>query len=170
MIRALIDRDIDAYIALRQRALRECPLAFSSSAANDFASSRESLEPSIARAPEWMIFGAFASDTLAGAVGLFRARQAKAAHRMQLWGMYVAPEHRAHGLGAKLLDASIAHARFLGNVAWIDLSVTTVAGAARRLYERAGFVAWGTQRDALRHEGHGADEIHMSLQVAGGIF
>lgn len=162
MIRKLAEADLDAYIALRQRALRECPLAFSSSAENDFASSRESLLPQIARAPEWMLFGAF-DDALVGSVGLFRARHAKAAHRMQLWGMYVAPAARGRGFGAQLLDAAVAHARELG-AAWVDLSVTSAADAARRLYERAGFVLWGTQGDALRHEGHVADEHHMALR------
>jgi GNAT superfamily N-acetyltransferase len=166
MIRALSEEDIDAYIALRQRALREHPLAFSSSADNDFASSHDSLRPQLARAPEWMLFGAFADDTLAGSVGLYRARHAKAAHRMQLWGMYVAPEHRGRGLGAQLLEAAIAHARALGDAAWIDLGVTTAADDARRLYERAGFVAWGTQHDVLRCEGHVADEHHMALRIS----
>lgn len=163
MIRKLAEADLDAYIALRQRALRECPLAFSSSAENDFASSRESLLPQIARAPEWMLFGAF-DDALVGSVGLFRARHAKAAHRMQLWGMYVAPAARGRGFGAQLLDAAVAHARELG-AAWVDLSVTSAADAARRLYERAGFVLWGTQGDALRYEGHVADEHHMALDL-----
>jgi ribosomal protein S18 acetylase RimI-like enzyme len=167
MIRALGNDDLDAYIALRQRGLRECPLAFSSSAETDFASSPEALRPQIARAPEWMIFGAFLDSALAGAVGLYRARHAKAAHRMQLWGMYVAPEHRGRGLGARLLEAAIAHARALGGVATIDLSVTSAAEAARRLYERAGFVAWGTQHDALRHEGQVAEEHHLALRIAG---
>ncbi|HEX6095329.1 MAG TPA: GNAT family N-acetyltransferase [Thermoanaerobaculia bacterium] len=165
MIRALGDEDIDAYIALRQRALREHPLAFSSSADTDFVSTPDSLRPQLARAPDWMIFGAFESDTFAGAVGIYRGRHAKTAHRMQLWGMYVAPEHRGRGLGAQLLDAAIAHARARGDVAWIDLGVTTAAGAARRLYERAGFITWGTQHDVLRCEGHVADEHHMALRI-----
>jgi ribosomal protein S18 acetylase RimI-like enzyme len=165
MIRALGVNDLDAYVALRQRALRECPLAFSSSAENDFASSHDTLRAQMTQAPHWMLFGAFTGDVLAGAAGLYRVRHAKAAHRMQLWGMYVAPEQRGRGLGAALLDAAITHARTLGDVAWIDLSVTTAADAARRMYERAGFAAWGTQRDALRYEGHAVDEHHMALAV-----
>lgn len=165
MIRALLDGDLDAYVALRRRSLGESPLSFSSSPQQDFASSPESLGPQIARAPDWMLFGAFDAEVLAGAVGLFRARHPKAAHRMQLWGMYVAPERRGRGFGARLLDAAIAHARALGDVAWIDLSVTSAANAARRLYEEAGFVAWGTQLDALHYEGHVADEHHMALRI-----
>ena len=161
MIRPLDEHDLDAYVALRLRSLRECPLAFSASPEQDVAWSRESLQ----RAPEWMLFGAFEGATLAGAAGLMRARHAKTAHRMQLWGMYVAPEHRGRGFGAQLLEAAIAHARSLAGVAWIDLSVTSAAVTARRLYERAGFTSWGTTTDALRYDGDAADEHHMTLRL-----
>ena len=100
MIRVLAVNDVEAYIALRQRALRECPLAFSASAESDFASSRESLLPQLQRRPEWMLFGAFDGASLAGAVGLMRSRHGKAAHRTHVWGMHVAPEHRGRAFGA----------------------------------------------------------------------
>jgi GNAT superfamily N-acetyltransferase len=165
VIRTLTDDDIDAYIALRQRALRECPLAFASSPENDFASSHEVLEAQLDRAPDWMLFGAFEDETLAGTVGLFRTQHPKSAHWMQLWGMYVAPERRSRGLGERLLEAAIAHARGVRDVAWIDLGVTTAAEDARRLYERAGFTIWGTQPEALRYEGHAVDQHYMALRL-----
>jgi len=165
MIRALGEEDFDAYIALRQQALRECPLSFSASAEDDFASSHDSLRQQLALAPDWVIFGAFDRGALAGSVGLFRQRRVKTAHRAQIWGMYVAPAYREHGFGARLLDAAIARARALPGIAWIDLDVTTAASAARRPYERAGFQVWGTRRDALRLEGHAVEEHHMSLQI-----
>jgi RimJ/RimL family protein N-acetyltransferase len=163
MIRALGEKDFDAYIALRQQALRECPLSFSASAEDDFASSHDSLRKHLAT--DSVLFGAFDGDALAGAVGLFRQRRAKSAHRALIWGMYVAPGQREHGLGARLLQAAIAHARTLPGIAWIDLDVTAAAPAARRLYERAGFQVWGTRQDALRNEGHAVDEHHMALQI-----
>lgn len=163
MIRALGEKDFDAYIALRQQALRECPLSFSASAEDDFASSHDSLQKQLA--PDWVLFGSFDGDALAGTVGLMRQRRTKSAHRAVIWGMYVAPAHREHGLGARLLDAAIGHARTLPGVTWIDLDVTTAAPAARRLYERAGFQVWGTRPDALRNEGHVVDEHHMALRI-----
>lgn len=165
MIRALGEKEFDTYIALRQQALRECPLSFSASAEDDFASSPDSLRNQLALAPDWVLFGAFDGDALAGAVGLFRQRRAKSAHRAVIWGMYVAPAQREHGFGAQLLDAAIAHARTLPGVAWIDLDVTTAAPAARRLYERAGFQVWGTRTDGLRNEGHVVDEHRMALRI-----
>lgn len=165
MIRTLTEEDIDAFITLRQRALRECPLAFAASADNDFASSPETLRTQIARAPDWMIFGAFEGAALAGSVGVIRPHHSKSAHCLDLWGMYVAPEHRGRGVGAQLLDAAIAHARGMNGVAWIKLGVTAAAEDARRLYERAGFTIWGTQPDSLRYEGHAVDQHYMALRI-----
>ena len=37
---------------------------------------------------------------------------------------------------------------------------------ARRLYERAGFEIWGTEPEALRHDGQSVAEHHMALHIA----
>jgi RimJ/RimL family protein N-acetyltransferase len=165
MIRPLAEADLEAYVALRRRSLIEEPLSFAASPSDDFASSATALREQMRQAPYWMLFGAFDGDTLAGAAGLLSNRRAKSAHKLILWGMYVAPSHRGRGLGRALVAACIAHARSLEGVDKIHLSVTSAASEARRLYERAGFRIWGTDRDALRHEGHAVDEHHMALEL-----
>lgn len=164
MIRVIQESDFDAYIALRQRSLRECPLAFSAAPDDDFASSRESLRAQTAMAPSWVIFGAFDGDALVGALGFIRKRRVKAEHRAQIWGVYVAPEHRGRGFGEQLIGAVIEHAR-AQSVDWLDLDVTSAAPEAQRLYRRMGFQEWGTRTDVLRHEGHVVDEHHMALRI-----
>ena len=164
MIRPLTEDDLPAYVALRRRSLLSEPLSFGASPENDFASSADALREQMRRGPDWMLCGAF-DEVLVGAAGLLRGRHAKAAHRMTLWGMYVEPSQRGRGFGRGLLDACIAHARTVDGVARIDLSVTSAAGEARRLYERAGFRLWGTERDALRCEGQAVDEHHMALDL-----
>lgn len=163
IIRPLGERDLAEYAALRLQSLLESPLAFGASPPDDVP--LEALRASMRRAPDWMLFGAFVDGVLAGAAGLLRNRHVKAAHAMHLWGMYVAPAHRHRGLGRALLDACIAHARSQGGVTVVQLGVTSAANEARRLYERAGFTRWGTQREALRHEGHAVDEHHMALEL-----
>ena len=174
MIRALMAEDLEAYVALRQEALRDTPLAFASSPDDDFASNIDGLRESIRKAPDWMIFGAFddrligsAFDgrRLIGTAGLFRDRHVKAAHKLHLWGMYVTPSTRGRGLGAELMDAAIAHARTIPGIDWIFLGVSSAAPAARRLYERKGFQHWGTEPDALREDGQSVDEYRMALRL-----
>jgi RimJ/RimL family protein N-acetyltransferase len=163
MIRPLGEDDLEVYATLRRQSLLESPLSFISSPEDDV--SVEALRVSMRRGPDWMLFGAF-DGALVGAAGLLRERHLKAAHRVHLWGMYVAPSHRHRGLGRALLDACIAHARSVSGVTAIHLGVTTAAAEARRLYESAGFRVWGTQPDALRHEGHAVDEHHMALSLS----
>ena len=164
MIRALRDDDIDAYVELRRKSLLDAPLAFSASPEDDFAASAANLREQLRTGPAWAIYGAFDPD-LAGFVGLFRDRHLKSAHKVHVWGMYVAPPYRRRGLAAALLDAAIRHARSLPGVARIALSVNSSAPEARRLYERAGFKLWGSEPDALRYGGQSTLEHHMELDL-----
>jgi RimJ/RimL family protein N-acetyltransferase len=164
MIRQIRDEDAEAYAALRRAALVDAPLAFGASPIDDFVSTPEAVRGQLRGAPAWVLLGAFEPD-LVGAVGLMRDRHVKASHKAHLWGMYVAPGQRHRGVGAALVRAAIDHARTLPGVSWVHLEVTSAAPAARRLYERAGFEAWGTEPDALRHGGETASEHHMALDL-----
>ena len=79
--------------------------------------------------------------------------------------MYVAPSHRRRGIGAELVRAAIRQARALPGVEWVHLAVSSAAPEAQRLYERLGFEVWGTEPDALRHDGRIASEHHMALRL-----
>jgi RimJ/RimL family protein N-acetyltransferase len=164
MIRQLRDNDAEAYVNLRRQALLESPLAFASSPADDFASSPDAVREQLRRAAESVIIGAF-REYLVGAVGLYRDRHMKSAHKAHLWGMYVVPIHRGQGIASELLDAALRHARALPGVSFVQLSVSSAAPGAQRLYERAGFRIWGTEPDALRHDGQSVVEHHMALKL-----
>jgi len=164
MIRELGDDDAQAYIELRREALSESPLAFASSPEDDVAASAEAVRELLRHAPESVILGAFRQH-LVGAVGLYRDRHLKSSHKAHLWGMYVLPGHRRQGVGSELLDAVLRHARGLTGVSWVHLCVTSAAPEAQRLYERAGFRVWGTEPDALRHNGVTVTDYHMALHL-----
>lgn len=164
MIRELQECDVEAYVELRGQSLVDSPLAFAASPGDDFVSSPDRVRQQLQTGADWVIFGAFQPD-LVGAVGLFRGRHPKASHKAHVWGMYVVPGHRGQGIGAELLDAAVRHARALPGVSSVHLGVTSAASEARRLYERAGFQVWGTEPDALRHEGQAVDEHHMALRL-----
>jgi len=153
------------YAAFRLAALQDSPLSFMSSPEDDSACSPEIVRERLKTGPpNSIIIGAFAPE-LVGTLGLYRDPHIKAAHKVHLWGMYVAPPHRRSGIGAQLLDAAIQHARSIPGVTAIRLSVSSTAPAAQRLYERAGFRIWGREPDSLRHNGQGANEHHMILQL-----
>jgi RimJ/RimL family protein N-acetyltransferase len=174
VIRLLRGDDAEAFLALRQQALREEPMAFLSAPDDDVARTVDAVRALLQQAPgAAVVVGAFArrvaaapaETMLVGFLGMHRDRHHKAAHKVHLWGTYVAPAHRGRGIAAALLAATLAHARTLPGVVWAHLSVSDTAPAARRLYERAGFRHWGTEPDALRHGGRSADEHHLALRL-----
>ncbi|MBS1911375.1 MAG: GNAT family N-acetyltransferase [Bacteroidetes bacterium] len=166
LIRLLDERDAEPYYHLRRGSLIESPLAFGSSVADDRASTLDAVRDMLSRAPDAVVIGAFVPE-LAGAVGLIRNHQIKSSHRAFIWGMYVSPGHRGGGIGPRLIEAALAHARSLPGVTTVHLSVTEAAEGARRIYERAGFRVWGAEPDALRHEGRSLTEYHMVLRLEG---
>ena len=165
MIRQLRPEDAEVYANFRRAALLDTPLAFAASPEDDMACSGEAVRERLKQGG--VIFGAF-DPALVGTLGLYRDQHIKAAHKVHLWGMYVAPEHQQQGIGAKLLDAAVQYARSLPDITLIRLSVSSAAPAAQRLYERAGFRIWGTEPDSLRHNGQSVTEYHMVLQIGQG--
>jgi RimJ/RimL family protein N-acetyltransferase len=64
------------------------------------------------------------------------------------------------------VHAALDHARTLPGTSWVHLAVSEAAPEARRLYERAGFTVWGTEPDALRHDGRTVVEHHMAFRIS----
>jgi ribosomal protein S18 acetylase RimI-like enzyme len=164
LIRALDEADAEAYVALRAEALLDSPLSFASAPGDDVASDVEFVRGRLRDRSGDAIFGAF-DDALVGSVSAIREGHLKSAHKLNVFGMYVAPAQRRRGTGAMLIAAVIEYARGLPGVDWIHLSVSSSAEEALRLYRGVGFDVWGTEPDALRHDGCSVDEHHMALRL-----
>jgi ribosomal protein S18 acetylase RimI-like enzyme len=164
----LLDRaDAPAYQALRLQALRDSPHAFSASHDDEAGRSLDEVAARLAPAADGSVrmFGIFEGDELAGFVALIHPQREKLRHGAELAGMYVAPAFRRYGLGAALLQAVIAHARSIGGLRQLELSVNATNAAAKALYRAAGFVTWGVQPRALRIDGVFHDEEHQQLRL-----
>ena len=66
---------------------------------------------------------------------------------------------------AALLRGAIDVARSRPGVRSVRLTVTDGNAPAIRLYESQGFVAWGTEPDAMRWDGQSVTEWHMDLRL-----
>ena len=163
IIRRLSVADAPTYRELRLRALREHPLAFTSDTeseqARPLAWSQERLS-----GKDGAFWGAFHAGDLLGMVGLERARRAKEQHKGTVVGMYVAPEIAGRGAGAALMDALLCHAQGQGMTCLV-LTVTEGNGVAQRVYERAGFRAFGVEPRAIRVDGRYHGKIHLVLEL-----
>jgi RimJ/RimL family protein N-acetyltransferase len=165
-IRTLAAADAEAYTALRQESLVDSPLGFLSSPEDDVAAAVERTRLMLASGTS-VLFGAFA-EGLVGIVGIRQDDHVKGAHKAHVWGMYVTPAWRRHGVGSGLVRAALDHAVTLPGVTWVHLGVSDAMPAAERLYASLGFERWGSEPEALQHEGRMADEHHMALRLPQG--
>ena len=147
----LTPRDASAYRALMLQAYAQHPQAFTSSVAERAVLPliwwKQRLSEA-SRAAD-VVFGVRDGDDLVAAVGLGFDVREKARHKATLFGMYVAPEARQHGLGAALVQRALACARSRAGVKLVQLTVTEGNHAAQALYERHGFVAFGLEPMAV---------------------
>ncbi len=165
-IRRLLPDDAEAYRALRLRALREHPDAFTSSHAEESEIPLVTTERRLApQSADW-VFGGFVAEELTALAGLSREPRAKNRHKANVFGMYVAPEHGRRGIGAALLRRVTETAQVEG-IEQLVLTVTDTNVAARSLYEKVGFRSFGVEPRAIRVN-HGVecvyyDKNHMIL-------
>lgn len=163
LIRPLTAADVLPYKSLRDEALECAPESFSS----DHAASVN--RPASAYAPRFgapasghFFLGAFAPDgPLLGCIGCERELLPQQRHSARLVSMMVAPAAQRRGIGQQLLAASIEQAAQVAGLEQLTLSVTASNHHVVRLYERAGFRAWGLLPRAIVVQGAGYDQLHM---------
>ena len=165
-IRRLVPADLPAYKRLRDAALVAFPESFSSDPAPerspDSYLSRLGLQR---REGGEFTLGAWRVGELIGAVSCERDERAKVRHIGHVIGMMVSAEAQGQGVGAKLLQACIAEARAADGLVMLTLTVTAGNAAAVRLYERAGFVYYGSLPRAIRVDGvyHAKNQMVLAL-------
>jgi len=166
-IRRITKDDADAIFALRLEALQTNPEAFGSTyeetVENWTAESYASRIPDVDS--DNVIFCAELEGKLVGMMGFLRSTRTKTRHAADIWGVYVSPTVRGQKIGKKLLDATLDHANHCDDLTIVNLTVITDNQAAIKLYESAGFIAWGTQPDALRAGDTSYDELWMCYRI-----
>jgi ribosomal protein S18 acetylase RimI-like enzyme len=156
-IRRLAPADAALYRDIRLEGLRCNPEAFGSTFAAENARPLSFFSDRIGGS---QTFGAFDGSELVGIATLLVREGPKEAHKGLLVGMYVRPSARRAGVGRRLVEAivELAHQR----VELIQLAVVSDNQQARRLYERLGFVEYGIEKKALKHDGRYSDEVLMA--------
>ena len=104
---------------------------------------------------------------VAGYVKLVRPHPLAASdHVLLINGLAVEPERRRLGIGRALMDAAVVEAKARG-ARRLTLRVLGPNEPARRLYESAGFVVEGVQREYFYLEGEYVDDVLMALDLVG---
>ncbi len=170
-VRELTEADVEAYWAVRLRALREEPEAFGSSyeESKDRPLAEVTARLRVILEAGNFLLGAWDGDgqseeRLVGIVAFERAPGRKNRHIGDIFQMYVVSEARGKGYGRALMEALIARAGALDGLEQHILAVVTSNPAAIALYRTLGFEVYGVQRKALKlGEGHYLDEQLMVL-------
>lgn len=161
-VRRLTPADASAYRALRLRALREHPEAFTSSYEEECERPETQSEDRLRHGAAF--WGVFVAGQLVGMVGLDREQRVKNRHKGTVVAMYVAPEFARRGAGRALMQALVAHARATGLESLV-LTVTHGNDAARELYERIGFASFGIEPHAIKVGARAYAKNHMALAL-----
>lgn len=160
-LRRLRKDDAEAYRGLRLQGLRECPEAFGADWDDERAKPLQWFAERLAR--NVVVGGWTEGAQLLGIAGLRSSESPKSRHVAQLWGFYVAPEARRRGLAAAMLAALVDDS----SKTLVSIRLTVVASnhAAVRLYESAGFQAFGCEPEALKIGDRYYDELLMRLRL-----
>lgn len=160
LVRPLTPADVASYVALRREMLRDSPWAFAASEASDAGLDAAGVAKNL-ETQSYAIVGGFEGERLLGAAGLRRGHHPKLAHRADIWGVYVTPAARGRGLAAAIIARTLDVARGWPGVDSVRLSASVRSVAAIRVYERAGFKAWGLEPGFMLLDGEHIDEVHM---------
>lgn len=167
-VRPLVEADLEAYKALRDHALAHHEEAFTSDAATEALRTAQSYRARLGTPPSdsgGFTLGAWRGERLVGAITCERDPRSKVRHVGHIIGTMVAGDQQGQGVGRALLDALVARASADDELHQLTLSVTAGNAAAVRLYERAGFVRYGTLARAIRVGQRFFDKQLMQLSL-----
>ena len=103
-VRRLMPGDAPAYRAARLAALQTDPAAFLTTAKEFAALGEDALAARLAPDAAGVTLGAFVNGQLLGLLTLVRETAPPLAHRVNVYGVSVAPGARGQGLGAALVE------------------------------------------------------------------
>jgi ribosomal protein S18 acetylase RimI-like enzyme len=161
-IRQLTAADAAAYRVLRLDGLRAFPNAFRPDYEEALAQPLAWAEQRLATADD-TFFGAFDGEALVGSICLRLQEGRKNRHSAELKALVVDPQRQRQGIGGALVAHLLAHARALGHVRQLTLTVIDGNVRAERLYDAFGFRQFGLEPDAFLHDGRYYAKQHRQL-------
>ena len=163
IVRRLTPDDVLPYRQLMLEAYERHPDAFTSTVRERAALPMSWWESRVSEAPasSELVFGAFDGHRMIGAAGLAFGTREKAKHKATLFGMYVLPDFRHHGVGRDLVFKALEFARSRPGVVLVQLTVTQGNAGARSLYEKCGFIPFGVEPYAVAVGDAFVSKVHM---------
>ena len=164
-IRELKNEDFEQFQPLRKLGLATDPTSFSASQEEEETGLKEKFEAVNANAFNFSL-GAFVSGALVGKVAFIRNSRKKLAHKGEIGGMFLHPDHRGQGISSLLLSQTLDKAFSQPGLSKVILTVTDGNVAAKALYEKYGFVTFGMEEDGIIVNGKAYHQHWMQITKA----
>ncbi len=160
LLKKLTAADADAYQALRLEGLAAHTCEFGAALEEEIDRSPAEIRTKLDQS---LLFGAFIQGELRAIAGYRRFDQQKKQHKAQLFGVYVGNKGRRQGLGKAVVRHVIEHARL--DAEQLVATVASLNHPAKALYEKLGFVVYGTEPRAHKVGDRYFDQDHMVLML-----
>lgn len=111
--------------------------------------------------------GAYINSSLTGVVSFTRdgADREKLRHKGILFRMYVSAEHRGFGISKKLIESLLSRVYKIEDIEQVNLTVVSNNLTAKKLYEKFGFVTFGSELNAIKWNGKYFNEDQMVFRL-----
>ena len=163
-LRRLKAEDVDAFRAMRLRALRDHPRAYMQTFEEENVRPRKFHEFMVENN---IIMGAFHENTVVGVTTLVGYTilslngLTKTKHKGIVWGAYVLPEHRYKDLAKDMRLRLFEIAKEIGLTACTS-SIVANNPAALKVHQGVGYIEMFREKDAVQHaDGSFDDVIHL---------
>ena len=157
-LRRLVAEDVDAFRALRLKALSEHPRAYLQTYDD------ENVRPRAFHAhmvENNIIMGAFLGYLFIGYTILSLNQHAKMKHKGMVWGAYVRPAYRNYDLGKQMRLRLFEVAKEIG-LTMCTSSIIANNDAALKVHQAVGYLEMFREKDGVRHlDGTFDDLIHL---------
>jgi len=109
--------------------------------------------------------GAYSNNELVGVVSFARdgRDREKLRHKGILFRMYVSKDFRGQGIAKKLIEKLIERVKQISDIEQINLTVIANNDKAKKLYEKFGFVTFGSESKAIKWKERYFTEDQMVL-------
>lgn len=164
--RRIPPEELESFWRLRLQALQEFPASFGASYEESSKLTMEQVKEKFRWNDENFVIGAYnEAEELVGMAAFSRQTPLKLRHKGHIWSVYMSPGEQGQGNGRRLLQALIDELRIMEGLEQVLLTVVSANIPAVKLYEKLGFVRYGTEPRALLVDGDYVDEALMALRM-----